>query len=683
MGYELRKLLSSPLLAGMFFILLLINGVLFYWHCTDDSDGYTYSQIAEKYSVSETLETEMDALMNAIWNDIDDSISLSTGNVYEEYDLDRAVMERIQEAEEYDSYLSRIQFESSAKIQLGIFGDENSFEVRSMEKAIQVYHALEGTPVTVAPSVSIETLVSWRLTNLFVLLIATATGLLLITSEHMSGILTLLRPTKHGKERLYFNKFAAMGIAVAASTLLMYGTDIGIASFLFGMGDLNRPIQSCYGFQSCPMALTVLEYLLCSMGVKLLWAWAIGAVCFFLSIYLKQSVSVIVSWTGVGALAYLLACSNSPWLRGISLLWLSNTENLFLGCIYINFCSIPVRQALVGILFLINTIFLSFLVGMKLFCQQSTVSTNHSISFFASTEMSSHTNLLRHEAYKAFIVNGTLVVLLLFLIIQCISYKNAHIQMDEQEYYYRYYSEELSGKQTEQKLMYLKDETDRFETLKQQMAYYYSIAEGNGELYNFLTTDLDNQLRAEDGFEKAKEQYGLLQPEEAYIYASGYERLFGMRGFRDTLINTFKLAFVLVVCLSSTFSVEYETGVEIFLKTYGREKQIRYQKILLVGMILMIAELLAYLPQYIVIGYGYGYTQLTERVSSLAVFSALPGWLPIWSVFGIAVLCQLTFGIILSVAILLLSAKTRNTIRTILISEALLLLPIVVWILLL
>lgn len=62
MSWELQKLFGSRFVALLLLGAAILNGVLFYNHCTDDAPGYTLLEMKEKYESQESLEAELELL---------------------------------------------------------------------------------------------------------------------------------------------------------------------------------------------------------------------------------------------------------------------------------------------------------------------------------------------------------------------------------------------------------------------------------------------------------------------------------------------------------------------------------------------------------------------------------------------------------------------------------------------
>lgn len=58
MKYELSKVLGQKKLCLLLALVVVLNAILFYGHCTDNSKGYALGDLREAYSRADTLEQE-------------------------------------------------------------------------------------------------------------------------------------------------------------------------------------------------------------------------------------------------------------------------------------------------------------------------------------------------------------------------------------------------------------------------------------------------------------------------------------------------------------------------------------------------------------------------------------------------------------------------------------------------
>lgn len=680
MKYELQKLLTNRYVLFLLAAAILLNGILFYQYCEDNSKGYTLTQIAQKYEMADGLEDELGRLEQQIWAFDSDAEqeSLLTGNIYQEFNLDTEVLDRISAAEGYEEFLQSTCQEALCKLRTGLFGAEDSFAVRSLEKTVEVYQSLAAVEVESSFSGGAETLFHAPLTDPFLVLFGCAAGLLLITAERDSGYLALLRPMKKGRSSLYWRKFGVMVAVVFSGAVLLYGTDAAIAQILLDLGHLSRSIQSVYGFQGCPYALSVGEALLVFGGMKILWLVAVSSFFFLLCCILNRPAMVLSVFSLSMGASFLMQRSSSLLLRSMNLLSGSDTDAVLANCLYVNLFEFPVDRLAVVAVFYTLLLAAASLTGLAVFCGRSAVLAQRRKAAQKRFHTGRHTNLFAHECYKVFIISGGLVMLAGLAAVQFLSYRDFYIRRDAQEHYYQFYSEILSGQPSREKDSYLMSESQRFEELWEKYNWYVEQVGSNDPAFELLTRDLTDKLQAQKGFQLSMFQYKELQPGQSYVYATGWERLYGGDGISDDLVNCAKLFFVLAVALSGIFSAEYETGVAAIQVTARKTRAVSKAKWISAVCLLLIALSIAFLPQYWVVASGYYLDQLSAQANSLTIFFGLPAFVTLWEVLMITTVVRLCLGVFAVWLIFFFSRRIKDTLIAMLLSLSVLLLPILI-----
>ena len=677
MRYEWKKI-SSYVLA-LLILAVAANAWLFYRHCTDDAQGYTFDQLRQKFDWSaEALEAENAELEQRILsadapneNDADDT--LITGSVRNELRLNRAVLDR--HSIDYSAYLNSVQTEADFRIRSGMFGDENNFSVRSMQKTKELYGQLFGLPVVPTFSGVTEAFGGWRLSDLFFLFFVCAPSLFLLTQERRSGLLALLRPTKHGHGTLYLRKFAAMTGIVLTGFLLIYGADLAIAVGLFGIGKFSAPIQSFYGFHTCSAPLTLAGYLILSFGAKLLWGWCVGTVFFALCACITQLPTLFGVTLGIAASALGMGASKSLWLRALSLSRLGDTESLFTQCIFLNFFGMPVRQLPISIGFSVLLISACFAIGWVAFVRQPVSAAAKSIGTPRLHGLARHTNLFLHEGQKLWITHGALPITILLIAVQFGSYRNFDAPSDTWHYYYQIYAELLSGAPCEASDRYLAEEQARYDNIHKEIASVYAAAGDDAFAAHLVAEPLQAKLRGEEAFQAAKQQYESLRAGQHFVSRVGYERLCGRQGRHEDLVNALKLLLYLILVFSGVFAVEHETGMEVLLQSAGTKRRVAVRKRINCAIVLLIGFIICFVPQYLAVRANYGLPDLGAQANSLDIFGSFSDG---WTIRGVLLATGLT-RLLLTVGagagILFLSGKTGSRITTILLGVGILVLP--------
>lgn len=672
---ELRKVLCTRWSAALLAALVALNGVLFYRYCTQPQrdEDYTLPQLRAAYARS---DAELQADYDAQWARLDAAEPL-TDEVYDEIylamSLDEAVLTQRETVRSYPDYVRSLREEAEAKQRSGFFGAPDSFAGRSLRRAAAHYAHLEVLAPEPSFSGGITVLTDWRVTDGICAAGGAMAGLLLLTGEQAAGLLCLVRPTKNGRGALFRRKFAAMVAELAGLFVLTYGGNLAISAAVLGLGDLRRPVQAVIGLQDCPLPLTAGEYLLCVFAGKLLWLLAAETVFFLLCACTDRAALALGSGFAVGALGLAMQKVPVLWLQSLSLTRLASMDAFLKDCVYLNLFGLPVSRFPAALVFCAAVTTGGYAAGRAVFCRKSAVPSVKNRAARLPLPSGAHTGPLRHEGYKLLVRGGLGAALVCLLAVQIVSTRAVKPPSSEREMYYRSYSERLSGPPTAEKDAFLDAENKRFAALHAQLEQAAAQAGGDTFLLEQLTADTERQLRPEDTFREAEAQYRALLPEQSYVYASGYERLFGPVGARETLAYMGLLVFALLLGLSQTMAGETESGVDVLIRTAGAQRAVLRRKLLLCALLLPAALAAAYLPRLIAVAYRYSLPLLTAPAAGLPIFRRMPPWLPLWGVLALAALARLAAAAAAGAGILALSARTKSTVYTLLIGCAVLL----------
>ncbi len=672
---ELRKVLCTRWSAALLAALVALNGVLFYRYCTQPQgdEDYTLPQLRAAYARS---DAELQADYDAQWARLDAAEPL-TDEVYDEIylamSLDEAVLTQRETVRSYPDYVRSLREEAEAKQRSGFFGAPDSFAGRSLRRAAAHYAHLEMLAPEPSFSGGITVLTDWRVTDGICAAGGAMAGLLLLTGEQAAGLLCLVRPTKNGRGALFRRKFAAMVAELAGLFVLTYGGNLAISAAVLGLGDLRRPVQAVIGLQGCPLPLTAGEYLLCVFAGKLLWLLAAETVFFLLCACTDRAALALGSGFAVGALGLAMQKVPVLWLQSLSLTRLALMDAFLKDCVYLNLFGLPVSRFPAALVFCAAVTTGGYAAGRAVFCRKSAVPSVKNRAARLPLPSGAHTGPLRHEGYKLLVRGGLGAALVCLLAVQIVSTRAVKPPSSEREMYYRSYSERLSGPPTAAKDAFLDAENERFAALHAQLEQAAAQAGGDTFLLEQLTADTERQLRPEDTFREAEAQYRALLPGQSYVYASGYERLFGPVGARETLAYMGLLVFALLLGLSQTMAGETESGVDVLIRTAGAQRAVLRRKLLLCALLLPAALAAAYLPRLIAVAYRYSLPLLTAPAAGLPIFRRMPPWLPLWGVLALAALTRLAAAAAAGAGILALSARTKSTVYTLLIGCAVLL----------
>lgn len=654
MKWELRKLWGSPMLVVLALLLCLANGWLYYDHAT--SGNFTPMRTLYARSTQELEDMEEDLFERGRYGTEIYDDTLLTGDIYQESRLVTNTLDRIRAVEDFPQTIAQIQAQARAKLNTGLFGTGDSFETRSLRLTDGVYETVRQVQPKVYFFGGIETLLDYRLADVFGMLLALAAALALFAQEREQGTLCLLHPTLRGRGTLYRKKCLALGAAVMLPALVLYGTCLGISAGLYGLGDLSLPVQSVYGLTTCPYLLSVGGFLALFFALKLLWLLALASLFALLANALRSSISLVAAVLLLG-LSFAVGTLPSHLAQSLNLLGLGDTTRLFDGLLFLNFFGLPVARlhATLGVCLVL--LVASVAGAGALFVRRSPVTAARRSS--AGLSLGCHVHPVRHEWYKLLVSNGALLVLLLLVGVQVLAYRDYSGPQGTKEMYYRQYSSVLSGVPSEDKASYLAQQEEQLEQIQERLAQLQASAQDSPWLTQEMG-ELAQKLEAQEPLDQAKTQYEALTNGQRYIYTTPYELLYDAGGQAANRIDLAKLLLSLSLCLPFFFAMERETGVGVLIQTAGARQDVTRRKRLVAWLFALVCTAAAFLPRIVAVYQNYGLPELTAQANSLARFASLPNVFPLW---GILAMTMAVWGLLACVGCAVVegvSAKVRS-----------------------
>ena len=669
MTWELRKIGGSGRLCLLLLLAVLCSGVLFALHATGDSGGYTVSALRQAMA-----QEDLPGYVTGLEDRLDRA---SASGAWTEYDALRrqlsaadAALARVRQAEEYPSFRAGLAAESRLKLRMGLF---EGFAARSLERGAAVYESLADVIPRAAFLGGPEVLLSFHLTDALALLFPLAAGLTLLTHERAAGLVNLTRPTRLGRSRAYGRKLAAVATLSTAGFALLYGVNALIAGLLYGFAELDAPVQNLYGFAACPYRMTVGGLLALSAGMKFLWLLCCTALIFLLCARASNAAAAVGCAAVCGGIAALMAGSTQLWLRNLSLWQLADGQALCREAVYLNLLGSPSDRVLLGAIFLAALAVIAGIGGAALYSQ---IPGGAAIRLPAARPLPRprHTCLAGHELYKALISRCGLWILLAFFAVIALLYGRFSPERSEFEVYYRNYSEILSGAPSQEKNDYLASELARFDGLNEQLA---ELAQQYPDAVAFdrEAEPIRNQLRMEDAFHLAQNQYRALRPGQVYLYQTGYQRLLGTDALRQDVLELGGAFLAVALLLFGSFAGERESGVEALLTASPRRKSVVQWKCAIAGGYILLLTLALWLPGLLTVQGAYGSLDMAAQANSVQCLSALADN---WTVGGVVLVLLAGRFLLLAtaaVAVMLLSRRCA-VVPALLLSLLLLLLPV-------
>ena len=701
--YEGRKLFHRKVAWFVIFGLILANGLVTYYNIYRiNEEGYCIKDVS---SVYEELDNKSNQEQH-MW--IQTQIELYYQGIQEgeqlfSYGTERVfhlILEQIKIISQYDDYLAEMDFQAEKMMKSSVFTEPNTFAYRNLLQTPKAYEHLKGVEVVSDFSYGVLILTDHQITDAFLLLSLIIFVMHLLISEREEGTLPLIKATKNGYGITIAAKAILLLLLTILFVLIFYGFNLVVSAKEVGLGDLSRPIQSLEGYISSPFKFTVLEYIVLFFIGKVLGIFAVISVFFLMCILCRNNVlsSLIAIFIfGIEAI-FCTTIDMHSWLSPLSqfnLIALLDTSHYFSNYVNINLFSYPVNIVISGIITALIAIILGNSIGMYIYVTETSsqerrnwigekMKAKRRVLFFTGHYFS----LLKHESYKLLIMNKGLLILLIFLGIQFFYFGDLVYIIDQEELYYQQYSTILSGKLSHDKEVFIQQEQNQFEEVekeKERLMKSYEKGDIDDSYFDYLLAGLEINGYEERGFKRAQNQYQILNTIERekypveYEYQTGWNSLFAQEARQLDLIDYGKAFIVLILGISSFGSIEKMTNMDsiIAISNRGRKAVIGW-KVFICICLAIVSAMISFLPRIIVIFQTYGIKGLQAPVRSIIEISWAFNDLSILSFFILYQVKRLFIVGLASIFILTVSYRSGNTITTMLISTAVLLLPIMI-----
>lgn len=197
----------------------------------------------------------------------------------------------------YNEYLENIKSQADSMTGVSIFAKPDTFNYRSIVKTPPAYENVQEVQPFFDVSKGIALATDNSFTDIFCGFIVLFATLLIMISDREQGMAGFLFSLKRGRSYLIYMKTETLMTVIFGMVLLIYSENFIITSYIYGLGDLSRPLQSVNGFIGCNLKINVMEYLVLYVFFKFIAFGAIGAVLTLIAVNTKN----IVSFYGISA----------------------------------------------------------------------------------------------------------------------------------------------------------------------------------------------------------------------------------------------------------------------------------------------------------------------------------------------------------------------------------------------
>lgn len=701
-GFECRKIFLQKGFAVIVFLSAVLNLFLLNYSTNDSGLSYKPQEYRRMMEDMRTLSMEEATRYLTEYNERlreDDvyllseqdirNLCLYTGDLWNERDLLQAGLEELENAAGYDTYLKEIQDDASRMLEVSIFRKNSGYSTRNLVKTAKDYQKMEDMTLRFDISQGIIQAAGFPATDLLGLLLLFTSCVFLILNEKQNGQLAFVMCTARGRREMGMTK---IGVLIPASSLaagVLYAENFIYMGIVYGFGDLSRPVQSVPAYHSCILKISVMEYFLLFFLVKVLVYFVISLLAFWICIHFRQLLKIFGSFLGMAGLelaAWKIIPVNSifSFLKYLNLYYFLQTDRLLAVYQNVNLFSWPVGSMIAagvcltvltaacigGVLYEMN--------GNRILMERRQVQkpSGKPVRFVWFT---GNRSLTGFEYLKLVKKSGGLLLLFLFLLLQICRVQNYTWLRLPEQVYYRTYMNYLAGPLDGEIAAYVEKENERYRYLGEKMAEFQTQSGSSIE-----EMEVKEKMAPYTAWEKVDQEYKQLlsrQKESGQtlflVYGDGYRLLTGEgQGADMTDMEAFLVSLLLVLLTAGTFSCDSGPGMNrvIGAASLGRRDTLHAKK-KVVYFLGLISFLLVYGADFLKVYMEVGINQFTAPVQSLFFLSGCKISINLAQYLLLLYLIRLLGVYVILHGILIISLISESTIRSMLISSFLFLLP--------
>jgi len=717
-GYEIRKLFGIRYLWVFLVITLLLNsGIAWYTAGRTGAAREPADMIARfyadyfadpgsydaYYNEIEAFQQEQNRLMReAMKNGNYDYVPermpdvYSTDENYTDGMLFRRLYHTVETAQNYPDTIQDVI--DSAKANLTEFASmgiaETSFTYRYQLRVISLYElARDNVKIGIEYTRGWDEYFDYDIVNVFLSVMIIMLGTLVFAQEKQSGFLPIIRTAKNGRIRTASAKILTMLILSSVFVLLFTVSTWAVYGIRIGYSSPDNVIQALETFMLSPYRITIGQYFLITVGVRLLACAVFSGIVLVLSTIFYNYILIYLSGLGFYGLNFLLYSlryiNGSNPAKNLNFVAAAAVNPLFVRYRAVNLFGqavgyVPFMLWFFGILIAVCTVaavmlyvrgaaeirpaWLDSAVSALLVKKAELTSAIRKISTRKrkSVQRGSYSlSLTAAESFKTLISSRFIFVVVLLLCVKI--WYTADVYSIGQSYadvVYKEYMTTLEGPVTEEKLRYLAEERAMIdETLANQqiMQQAYINEEITFDEYHEYLSDYNyafsrNELLRiiEDHAEylrRQKEEKGI---DGWFVYDTGWRKLYA--GDADLFLYT-----AILLLLTGTFASEYASrsssgGFSQILRSTknGREKTFAAKLTSAVVIAVILSVVMAAVDA--VMAYiRYDMPAADAPLLSMQMFGSVTGNLPIGGYLVLFILLRITGAVLMAMLVCALS----------------------------
>lgn len=608
---------------------------------------------------------------------------LYTHSLYQEVTFLTQMQNELALVAGYRDFLDEIQIKADRLSKISIFNNnENSYDQESIKKVASVYGELSETPIKYAPQKGLITALNYPFTDLLLIAAMLFLAHVIVRTERDSGLLALIRSTPGGRLKTAVYKLITLAICLLIVLVVLYGVNLLFCQMTFGLGSLERSVQSVPLLMRCTFQVTVGEYLLLFLLAKWAGAYVMGLWVMVTTLFCRRAVTGWCAGLSLPALHLLVRTvipATSYWnvIKYANLVSLLKTNELLGAYRSLYWFGHPVSLSTVEAIAAViygGGLICAFCV---FFCKAALLPAPPYKGITFKRKITKPTTVFKQEARKFALINGAVIALVSFASFQIVQAVQTESYLDADEIYYQYYMTNISGKYDREAYDWLLAEYKQFEPLR-KLDESWRRGEITREEYQMQTAVFSGLQQKRNVFERVvgtKLAYIQYNPGAWLIYETGWEKLFCFSGNED-LQDSLYVGIICCVCFAGFFSMERKGSMQrIIVSTpLGRGYTVKC-KLIISAIAAFVILILILIPRFMIALCDYGLPEPFAPAMSIPGYESMPSWVTLSDVVMLMIVSRFVAIACIASCVLAFSLKLSNTISVLFVGMLIFCLP--------
>ena len=406
-----------------------------------------------------------------------------------EYEQLYFVISQLEYVQSYSEFIASMKQRTQDMLKSSLFNSKETYALRNILKTQSDFDDMKDIKLSIGNDAGIVTMSNFIYGDILLIAFVFVLSYYIFSVEREQGLLKILKSTAKGRLPVIFSKIVVLLLLTFLGFTVIYGSIILMTNKMLGFGDLSRYIQSISVFRDCSIALTVVEYLLFFLFIKLLVILLVALILALFFQLSKSSTLIYILILGFSCVEYLLYTLIHPasvlnLLKYINVFSFLDTFGMFKIYTNINFFGYPHGRVYLTIVTAIIFIVLLGMMNLKLFTmrwQGFTIPQFVHKLFRLKKRNSGSVSLLYHELYKTFFTSKRIDAILGLMVISYVSIDRIPLYVERETSSYLTFINKYEGELTDEKSRLIQEEINYINGIPNRM---FTISEDykNGDI---------------------------------------------------------------------------------------------------------------------------------------------------------------------------------------------------------